>query len=313
MGQFHPPISIRTVEGNTIITSVTKEEAKNKNIKAGDVILSVDGEDIESRRKRLSSLVAFSTPQALNWRLNGMLLSGDKNTKVKLKIKNEKGKTYEVELTRSGYRQRTVRGTPVFSVLPDGYGYMDLARLTIPQVDEAFELVKDTPAIIFDMRGYPHGTAWVIAPRLAEKKTAVARFQRPELHALMPDQPSIKMFYQYTEPASGKWRYTGKIVVLIDENAISQAEHTCMFLESVADVTFIGSPTNGANGDVTATILPGGITTTFTGHDVRHADGRQLQRVGIQPDIRIEPTIKGIRKGKDEVLERAIAELKKEN
>jgi hypothetical protein len=27
----------------------------------------------------------------------------------------------------------------------------------------------------------------------------------------------------------------------------------------------------------------------FTGHDVRHADGRQLQRFGIQPHIKAEP------------------------
>jgi len=45
----------------------------------------------------------------------------------------------------------------------------------------------------------------------------------------------------------------------------------------------------------------------FSGHDVRHADGRQLQRVGIQPDIRVEPTIAGLQAGKDEVLDRAIA------
>jgi len=52
--------------------------------------------------------------------------------------------------------------------------------------------------------------------------------------------------------------------------------------------------------------MPGGINVNFTGHDVRHADGRQLQRVGIQPDIRVEPTIAGIAAGKDEVLEAAI-------
>jgi hypothetical protein len=51
--------------------------------------------------------------------------------------------------------------------------------------------------------------------------------------------------------------------------------------------------------------LPGGINVLFTGHDVRHADGRQLQRVGLQPDIPVEPTIAGIRSGRDEVLERA--------
>jgi C-terminal processing protease CtpA/Prc len=49
---------------------------------------------------------------------------------------------------------------------------------------------------------------------------------------------------------------------------------------------------------------------SFSGHDVRHADGRQLQRVGIQPDIHVEPTVAGIVAGRDEVLERAIEFLK---
>jgi hypothetical protein len=40
---------------------------------------------------------------------------------------------------------------------------------------------------------------------------------------------------------------------------------------------------------------------------VRHADGRQLQRTGLQPDVEVRPTIAGIREGKDEVLEKALA------
>jgi hypothetical protein len=37
------------------------------------------------------------------------------------------------------------------------------------------------------------------------------------------------------------------------------------------------------------------------------ADGRQLQRVGLVPHLRVEPTIAGIRAGRDEVLDRALA------
>ena len=44
----------------------------------------------------------------------------------------------------------------------------------------------------------------------------------------------------------------------------------------------------------------------FGGHDVRHADGRQLQRVGLIPNIEVKPTLAGIRAGRDEVLERAM-------
>jgi C-terminal processing protease CtpA/Prc len=98
--------------------------------------------------------------------------------------------------------------------------------------------------------------------------------------------------------------------MLIDERTISQAEHTGLFLEAANGTKFIGSPTTGANGDVTVVALPGGVTMSFTGQAVRHADGRQLQRVGLVPDVPVRPTIAGIRAGRDEVLERALRYLK---
>jgi hypothetical protein len=38
-----------------------------------------------------------------------------------------------------------------------------------PISDAIFEKFKDTKGIIFDMRGYPRGTAWAIAPRINTK------------------------------------------------------------------------------------------------------------------------------------------------
>ena len=97
--------------------------------------------------------------------------------------------------------------------------------------------------------------------------------------------------------------------MLINEFSISQSEHTCLFFESATDVTFVGSPTHGANGDVTTLVLPSRIYVGYSGHDVRHADGRQLQRVGIQPHIKVTPTPKAISDGRDDVLEAAIKHL----
>ena len=118
-------------------------------------------------------------------------------------------------------------------------------------------------------------------------------------------------FPQHAEPdfPNPNWKYKGSVVVLIDERAISQAEHTCLFLEAMTHAKFIGTPTNGANGAVTSVVLPGNIRADFTGDDIRHADGRQLQRIGIQPDVKVEPTIQGIRQGRDEVLEAAVKYL----
>ena len=110
-------------------------------------------------------------------------------------------------------------------------------------------------------------------------------------------------------PATAKPRYHGRTVVLVDERTLSQAEHTVLFFEAANQTRIVGSPTMGANGDVTNVVLPGDVTVYFTGQAVRHADGRVLQRTGIIPEIPVRPTLKGIRAGHDEVLERALRYL----
>jgi C-terminal processing protease CtpA/Prc len=114
---------------------------------------------------------------------------------------------------------------------------------------------------------------------------------------------------QYT-PRGSNWVYRGKTILLVDERTISQAEHTGLFFEAANQTTIVGSPTMGANGDVTTVALVGGMYASFTGHDVRHADGRQLQRVGLRPNVVVRPTLAGIRAGRDEVLERAMRLIK---
>jgi C-terminal processing protease CtpA/Prc len=201
-------------------------------------------------------------------------------------------------------------------VLASGFGYVDLDRLQVGEVDKMFEMIKGTSAVIFDMRGYPNGTAWSIAPRLTDKGNVVAAlFSRPLLEAThltnseLAEAPNLS-FSQRLPDGPGDV-YRGKVVVLINEDAISQAEHTCMMFEAATDITFIGMPTAGANGDITYMVLPGNLTVSFSGHDVRHADGRQLQRVGIQPTIKVTPTIRGLIDGRDEILDEAVRFLQK--
>ena len=238
---------------------------------------------------------------------------------MKVRVQGKDGDIRDVELTRS-VPSGTVAGmlprkTPVYRVLPNGYGYIDLARLPLADAQKAMDTVLNTPGLIFDMRGYPNGTAWAIAPRLSDKTDITgALFRRPlqagiDFNSGNGRETPDYSFEQKIPPNYGAPVYRGKVVMLINEFAISQSEHTCLFFESATDVTFIGSPTNGANGDVTNFVLPGGIYVNFTGHDVRHADGRQLQRLGIQPHIKAEPTPAGLAAGRDEVLDAAIEHL----
>lgn len=317
LGAYLPPLLMRWVENQSVITRVLDDKLAAR---VGDVILTVDGEPVEKRREFLARFTAASTPQALMRNVHASLLRGQKDSPAKLSVKGIDGQVRQVEVMRTllGSDRKLFaagqRATPVVQVLPSGYGYVDLARLQVGEVDKMFDTIKNAPAVIFDMRGYPNGTAWAIAPRLSEKKTPVAAlFSRPLLEApsLSDTELSGTVNYTFAQrlPARNGDAYKGKVVMLINEDAISQSEHTCMFFEAATEVTFIGTPTMGANGDVTFMVLPGNLGVSFTGHNVRHADGRQLQRVGIQPTIRVAPTISGVVAGRDEILDRAIRYL----
>lgn len=52
----------------------------------------------------------------------------------------------------------------------------------------------------------------------------------------------------------------GRVVMLIDERAGSEAEDTALFFESATDVLFVGSPTSGMDGMITHVVLPGGLS-----------------------------------------------------
>jgi hypothetical protein len=222
---------------------------------------------------------------------------------------------HDVHTTRSGASQKLRLGTrPVVDVLPGNVGYADLSRLNVPDVPQALARFASTRAIVFDLRGYPHGTAWPIAERFIAAPTRMALFRTPVRRVPLGLSsgegadflPETRDFYQVLEPRSP--RYHKPVVVVIDARAISQSEHTGLFLAEAAHARFVGEPTTGANGDVTRFFLPGGISANFTGQAVLHANGAQLQRIGLIPDVRVAQTLKGVRNGDDELLAAGLRE-----
>jgi C-terminal processing protease CtpA/Prc len=313
-GEAAPPLALRLIEGQPTVTDFLDAEAmKGSGIAIGDVVVAVDGEPVEKRMARYGKYTAGSNSSSQALIVLLRLLKGPDGSTLKLTVRGGDDKTREIALPRkTSFAKRPKRSGEVFKLLEDDIGYCDLERLTIGEVDPMLERFKKTRAIVFDLRGYPQGTAWSLAPRLNVKGARYgAAFQRTFLSGGSTlEEEDARFTFLQPLPTSDKWKYKGKIVTLIDNRAISQAEHTGLFLEAACATTFIGSPTAGANGDVTSVSLPGGITVWFTGHDVRHADGRQLQRIGLVPHIEARPTVAGIRAGKDEVLERALQYLR---
>ncbi|MEO6878364.1 MAG: S41 family peptidase [Gemmatimonadaceae bacterium] len=76
---------------------------------------------------------------------------------------------------------------------------------------------------------------------------------------------------------------------------IRHSKQAALFYKFAGRAILVGSNTAGADGNFTTWTLPGGVGVAFTGMAVFTPDGAPIQGAGLTPDVRIAPTIAGIR------------------
>ena len=315
-------LRLRLIDKKPVITEILDEDAKKAGVQVGDIVAKVDGENIVPRVNRLARYISSSTQQWLGYRIMNSVLNGPEGATAGLTILDRNSQSKQVTLRRSIRFMsafRFERQGDVIKLLSGNIGYADLNRLTPEQVNDMFTKFSDAKAIIFDMRGTSRGAALSIAPRLTDEKDVPAAIITGPL-ALAPDLAQTNVstqtasyFFVQNLPQTAQWKYKGKTVMLTDERTIGQGEHAGLMFEVANKTEFIGSASAGADSDLTSFVVPGGVTISFSGHDIRHANGGKLQRLGLQPSITVSPTIAGIRSGRDEVLEKAVEYLSGEN
>ncbi len=300
-----PQIWVTDIGGKAVVLEIRTPEAA-PGLAVGDVIESVNGEPMEARVRRFAPYTSGSTPAAARDNVLRRALSGAEGTTSTLSVRGAKG-AKDVKLThQSGWTPPASTQAP-YRILEGNIGFVDFRLLEAWQVPEVFEKLKETRGIVFDLRNYPRQSMWALAPYVDVKGSRpYAQYERPMTGGTREGRQKLSD----AVPASDTPKYRGRTVTLIDSRTISQAEHTGLMLEATAETRFLGSATAGANGDITHAVLPGGILFTFTGQDVRHGDGRQLQRQGLVPHEKLRPTIAGLQAGRDELLERAVQMLR---
>lgn len=317
-----PSVYGKVIEGKFVITALIVDSvAKKEGLAVGDIIQKIDGKDMLALIDEQRPFMPASNYVTQTRYISDFTLCGNDSSKATLTILDKFNKVKNVVVTRrraynAPYwkKKRAENEGPIFKLLPNNIGYVDMERLPGNMVDSMLETFKNTKGFIMDMRGYPQGTAWTLAPRLSKDKVqAGALFSRlqpgaPDISAEGNEISSTTTTVTFLQklPATLKWRYTGKTVMLMNETTQSQAEHSGLFYKAANGTTFIGSQTAGANGDVTNFFIPGLVNLTFSGQNVSYPNGQTMQRKGLIPDITVKPTINGIRAGKDEVLDRAV-------
>ncbi|WP_224363421.1 S41 family peptidase [Hyalangium versicolor] len=303
-GDWVAPLNVFDINGKMVVVEIEVPSAA-PGLRVGDVVEAIDGEPIATRVQRLTPYVTASTPSHRAFKVLRRALGGPVDTTSTLTVRGADGQARQVTISRSrdNLGKEYTENGPAFRVLPGNVGLVRLGLLRAAEVPAMFEQLKGTRALVLDLRGYPQGL-WGMAPYLNTRKATDANLALWNV----VEGASQAMSFQMRSPVTrgDVPLYQGRTVTLIDERTISQAESVALLLEAVNGTTFVGSPSAGANGDITDFSLPGGINFLFSGAEIRHLDGAQLQCLGVQPHLRVRPTLQGLRAGRDEVLEAAL-------
>ena len=293
------PVRLGVVEGRLVVTS----SAVPREAPVGAVVSTIDGVPATDRLARALCL-ASGTRQ---WRqVSGTwpLTTGPKGGTVTLGLDVSSG-TREVTLAYGTSPPPVERPGPVAEVEP-GVWYVDLTRAKMAEVAPKIATLAGARGVVLDVRGYPTDAAFGVLPHLLDA---------PETDRWMHVAKIVGPFYETAgwqdigwDVKPAKPRLAGKVVFLTDGGAISYAESVMGYVADLKLGTIVGGTTAGTNGNVASFVTPGGFGVNFTGMRVTRHDGRSPHHlVGVKPDVAVEPTLEGLRTGRDEVLERGLA------
>lgn len=316
VGLKRPAVEIDFIEGKVVLTKFLDHELEKQNgLQKGDVITTINNTPVDSLVKnRLPYVSASNYPTKLRNLSMDLLKSNDSIVHIGY-LRNDTitGQNQLKTFTQNEINsyKKTQPADTALEILENNVAYFRPENAKVMYLPKMMDRILKSNALVIDLRAYPkESIIQKMGEYLFEEPTEFAKFS-----LVNADRPGLFTFGETIK--IGKKNpdyYKGKIIMLVNEKTQSNAEFTAMGFRFAKDAMVIGSQTAGADGNVIPMFsLPGEILTTFTGLGVYYPDGGETQRIGIVPDIEIKPTIKGIREGRDEVLEKAMELISNNN
>ncbi|HYL38608.1 MAG TPA: S41 family peptidase, partial [Bryobacteraceae bacterium] len=313
IGACQLPVDVRFVEGVPLVlryNSATAAPASG--LMPGDVIQQLGGVAVSDLVSQWRPFYADSNDAA---RLRDMGLSMTKGSCGPASVEvGRANATLSLQSTRvpigtldlSASSTHDLPGA-AFQLLSKDIAYLKLSAVHAADSANYVQAAAGTRGLIIDIRNYPSEfVVFTLGDLLVSSPTNFVRFTYGDI-----TNPGVFHWAPPLGLTPQQPRYTGKVVILVDEITQSQAEYTTMAFRTAPGAIVIGSTTAGADGNVSTVLLPGGLSSYISGLGVFYPNNRPTQRVGIIPDIVVTPTIAGIRAGRDELIEEAIRQIRR--
>ncbi|PSL34231.1 S41 family peptidase [Dyadobacter jiangsuensis] len=306
-GQNFAPVQLSFIEGKPVVIDYFNAQlGKQTGLKPGDVIETINGKGVKQIIAEKKPYTPGSNPVIqLKTMAPNLLRSNDSTIAITFKRAGKVQKANISVYPRSKvntYANYNKKDT-CFKMIGQDVAYIFPGKFKNSYLPALAPQIGKSKGLIVDMRCYPSDfMVFSFGPMLLPEakpfaKFTVGNFKTPGVFTWTPELKLGK-----TNPD----HYKGKVIVIVNENSVSQSEFTTMAFAAAPNVTVIGSTTAGADGDISHIVLPGGLRTSISGIGVYYPDGRETQRIGIVPQVEVKPTIQGIADGRDEPLEKAL-------
>ncbi|MFW0739754.1 S41 family peptidase [Flavobacterium sp. T12S277] len=303
-GDKFVPADFKIIDKKAVVINLKNDSLANlSDLKVGDVILAVDGKSIEAIISENSKYVEGSNQMAILRNFYWAIFNGKSDSiQIDYTRQGQKESKFIRRYLYHDLRAKTAEKDK-WKFLNKDVAYVNLGEVTEDDVPFIMDTVKNSKAIIFDLRNNALGTNYLISEYLNPEPKEFVKFLDADLNS-----PGRYIWRQEIEKCGKKNPdyYKGRVVILVNEVTQSHGEYSAMSLQTAPKAVVIGSQTAGADGGVVKFEIIRGFVTQFTSYGVFYPNKKETQRKGIIPDIKVNPTILGIQEGRDEILERAL-------
>lgn len=174
--------------------------------------------------------------------------------------------------------------------------FLDVVRV-LPQFQQAVEACKKCLGFVIDLRGNPGGVA-VMANAMAGW---FVKEQNVKLGTMY--QRGVDLKFTVIPRLGG---FEGPLAILVDGASASTSEILAGGLQDLNRARIFGSRTAGAALPSVIESLPNGDLFQFAVANYVSESGRELEGVGVKPDVEVGHTIAALRAGKDRVVGAAL-------
>ncbi|MDR1331114.1 MAG: S41 family peptidase [Tannerella sp.] len=213
-----------------------------------------------------------------------------------------------------GQNYRIAGGIKYQLLADDKIGYMFYESFSSSVSDsglnEVFMHFKDCKGLIIDVRengGGSLGYSDRIASRFLDRDTVVGYI----IHKTGPGHNDFSKLYPIELTPSKYTRWLRPVVVLTNRHSYSATNDFVNKMRNFPQVTIMGDRTGGGGGLPFNSELPNGWRVRFSASPLLDID-KQCAEDGIEPDVKVALQSADVDKGKDTLIESAIAFLLKD-